>query len=112
AGRGINEATSLSTLIALDVDFHRAIYRLSGNTVIEETVAPQWPHMRRSMAMVLAELNYRDSAWGEHEIIAARILSGDAAGAEIAAKTHALTAGQTTEEHLKAQAAKRESEAA
>lgn len=112
AGRSIDEATPLATLIALDVDFHRAIYRLSGNPAIEEMVAPQWPHMRRSMAMVLAELNYRDSAWGEHEIIAARILSGDAAGAETAAKTHALTAGQTTEEHLKAQAGRRDNKAA
>lgn len=112
AGRGIDDATPLATLIALDVDFHRAIYRLSGNPAIEEMVAPQWPHMRRSMAMVLAELNYRDSAWGEHEIIAARILAGDAAGAEIAARTHALTAGQTTEDHLKAQARKRENQAA
>lgn len=112
AGRSINETTSLSTLIALDVDFHRAIYRLSGNPAIEEIVAPQWPHMRRSMAMVLAELNYRDSAWSEHETIAERILSGDAEGAEIAAKTHALTAGQTTEEHLKAQSERHDNKAA
>ena len=58
-------------LIALDVDFHRAIYQLAGNPAIEETIAPQWPHMRRSMATVLAELDYRDSAWAEHETIAA-----------------------------------------
>lgn len=112
AGRGIDDATPLATLIALDVDFHSAIYRLSGNPAIEEMIAPQWPHMRRSMAMVLAELNYRDSAWGEHEIIAARILSGDAAGAETAARTHAQTAGQTTEEHLKAQVEGDENKAA
>ena len=58
-------------LIALDVDFHRAIYRLAGNPAIEEMIAPQWPHMRRSMATVLAELDYRESAWAEHEAIAA-----------------------------------------
>lgn len=112
AGRNIDDRTPLVTLIALDVDFHQAIYRLAGNPAIEETVAPQWPHMRRSMAMVLAELNYRVSAWGEHEDIAARILSGDEVGAEAAAQMHALTAGRTTEDHLKAQAARRASKAA
>ena len=74
AGRAIDSKTPLARLIALDVDFHRAIYRLSGNPAIEEMIAPQWPHMRRSMATVLAELDYRQSAWTEHETIAAHIL--------------------------------------
>lgn len=73
AGRAIDGDTPLSRLIALDVDFHSAIYRLAGNSAIEEMIAPQWPHMRRSMATVLAELDYRDSAWTEHEAIAAQI---------------------------------------
>ena len=71
AGRAIDEKTPLSRLIALDVDFHGAIYRLAGNPAIEEMIAPQWPHMRRSMATVLAELDYRANAWAEHETIAA-----------------------------------------
>src|SRR5262249_8103842 len=45
AGRVIDRKTSLSKLIALDVDFHSAIYRLAGNPAIEEMIAPQWPHM-------------------------------------------------------------------
>ena len=101
AGRAIDNRTPLSELIALDVDFHRAIYRLSDNPAIEEIIAPQWPHMRRSMATVLAELDYRTSAWAEHETIAAKILAGDAKGAERAASAHAITAGQMTEERLK-----------
>ena len=76
AGRTIDGKTPLSRLIALDVDFHGAIYRLAGNPAIEEMIAPQWPHMRRSMATVLAELDYRESAWVEHETIAAQILVG------------------------------------
>ena len=68
----IDRTTPLAQLIALDVDFHSAIYRLAGNPAIEEMIAPQWPHMRRSMATVLAELDYRESAWSEHEAIAAR----------------------------------------
>ena len=101
AGRAIDNRTPLSELIALDVDFHRAIYRLSDNPAIEEIIAPQWPHMRRSMATVLAELDYRSSAWAEHETIAAKILARDAKGAERAASAHAITAGQMTEERLK-----------
>jgi DNA-binding GntR family transcriptional regulator len=101
AGRDIDKKTSLAQLIALDVAFHSAIYRLAGNPVIEEMIAPQWPHMRRSMATVLAELDYRESAWTEHATIAARILAGDAKSAEAAALAHAQTAGQKTEERLR-----------
>jgi DNA-binding GntR family transcriptional regulator len=102
AGRAIDRKTSLSKLIALDVDFHRAIYALSGNPAVEEMIAPQWLHMRRSMATVLAELDYRESAWSEHEAIAAAILAGDADAAETAASAHAQTAGRRTEERLRA----------
>jgi DNA-binding GntR family transcriptional regulator len=102
AGRGIDKTTPLSQLIALDVAFHSAIYRLAGNPVIEETIAPQWPHMRRSMAAVLTELDYRDSAWTEHQAIAAHILAGNAKAAEAAALAHAQTAGHKTEERLRA----------
>src|ERR1700752_453275 len=82
AGRAITGKTPLAELIARDVDFHRAIYALSGNPAIEEMIAPHWPHMRRSMATVLAELDYRESAWSEHETIAAHVLSGNARAAE------------------------------
>ncbi|MCA6124811.1 GntR family transcriptional regulator [Bradyrhizobium sp. WSM 1704] len=102
AGRAIDDRTPLARLIALDVDFHSAIYRLAGNSAIEEMIAPQWPHMRRSMATVLAELDYRGSAWTEHETIAAHIFSGNAAAAEAAALAHAQTAGRMTEEKLRA----------
>ncbi len=51
----------------------RDLPRSPGNSAIEEMIAPQWPHMRRSMATVLAELDYRGSAWTEHETIAAHI---------------------------------------
>ncbi|OAF06476.1 transcriptional regulator [Bradyrhizobium centrolobii] len=102
AGRATNRKTPLNELIALDVEFHGAIYHLAGNPVIEETIAPQWPHMRRSMATVLSELDYRDSAWAEHATIAGHILAGEAKEAEGAALAHAQTAGRMTEERLKA----------
>ena len=102
AGRTIDKSTPLARLVALDVDFHSAIYRLAANPVIEETIAPQWPHMRRSMAAVLAELDYRQSAWSEHEAIASQILAGNAKAASNAAEAHAQIAGQRTEEKLRA----------
>src|SRR6185437_12078010 len=102
AGRASDQTTSLARLITLDVDFHSAIYRLAGNPAIEEMIAPQWPHMRRSMATVLAELDYRESAWSEHEAIGAAIVAGDARAAGTAAEAHALTAGQRTEQRLRA----------
>jgi DNA-binding GntR family transcriptional regulator len=101
-GRSADRKTSLARLIAFDVDFHRAIYQLAGNPVIEEMIAPQWPHMRRSMATVLAELDYRESAWTEHAEIAEHILVGNAKAAEASAMAHALNAGRMTEERLKA----------
>jgi DNA-binding GntR family transcriptional regulator len=102
AGLAVGRKAPLSQLIALDVDFHSAIYRLAGNPAIEEMIAPQWPHMRRSMATVLAELDYRESAWAEHETIAGHILSGNARAAESAAQAHAQSAGRMTEERLRA----------
>jgi DNA-binding GntR family transcriptional regulator len=102
AGRATDNKTALTTLIALDVDFHRAIHLLAGNPAIEEMIAPQWPHMRRSMATVLAELDYRESALAEHETIATYILSGNAKAAETAASAHAIGAGRMTEARLKA----------
>jgi DNA-binding GntR family transcriptional regulator len=101
AGRAIDKKTSLARLVGLDVDFHGAIYRLAGNPAIEEIIAPQWPHMCRSMATVLAELDYRQSAWSEHETIAAHILSGNARAAAASAEAHAQVAGQRTEKRLK-----------
>jgi DNA-binding FadR family transcriptional regulator len=51
---------------------------------------------------VLAELDYRESAWAEHEAIAAQIVAGNARTAEAAALAHAQTAGRMTEERLRA----------
>lgn len=101
AGDMIDAQTPLSDLIALDLDFHRALYRLSGNPAIEEMASPQWPHLRRSMAAVLIDAEYRNLAWAEHRVIAQRVLAGAAAAAETAAQAHALAAGRATEERLR-----------
>jgi len=53
-------------------------------------------------ATVLAELDYRESAWAEHEAIAVHIFAGQAKAAEAAALAHAQIAGRNTEERLRA----------
>jgi DNA-binding GntR family transcriptional regulator len=101
AGDTLDANTPLADLIARDADFHRALYRLSGNPAIEEIADPRWPHLRRSMAAVLTVGDYRARAWAEHRKIADCVFAGDAAGADAAAQEHALTAGQTVEERLR-----------
>lgn len=101
ACRGVDDDGALAGLIERDACFHQALYRLSGNPAIEETAAPQWPHVRRAMAAVLMDPDYRARAWGEHETIAERVLAGDADGAAAAAQAHALRAGRMIEERLR-----------
>ena len=43
--------------IQADVAFHIALCRLSGNSAIEDTVAAQWPHFKRSMGVVLEDVS-------------------------------------------------------
>jgi predicted unusual protein kinase regulating ubiquinone biosynthesis (AarF/ABC1/UbiB family) len=59
-----------------------------------------WVHEFRKT--LLAELDYRESAWAEHETIAAHVFSGNAGAAETAALAHAIGAGRMTEEKLNA----------
>jgi DNA-binding GntR family transcriptional regulator len=101
-GRGIKEDTPLPELIRLDVAFHQALYELSGNPVIESTIGPHWPHMRRAMACVLSTPRYPLTVWEEHALITKGVLAADPDKAERAARSHALAAGQTIEERLKA----------
>jgi DNA-binding GntR family transcriptional regulator len=100
AGQAVEAGTPVPVLVRLDVDFHQALYRLSGNPAVEEMVGPHWPHLRRSMAAVMAALDYRTRAWAEHADIVAGVLAGDGEGAERAARDHALGAGHKTEERL------------
>jgi DNA-binding GntR family transcriptional regulator len=79
--------------IQADVAFHTALYRLSGNRAIEDTVAAQWPHFKRSMGIVLDDPLQRPLVWREHEEIMRLVLAGDAAGAEGAARRHTDRAG-------------------
>ncbi len=95
AGRVLPEDANIRDWIAVDVAFHSAIYALSGNTAVSETVAEQWPHFKRCMGAVLVHRDRRNVVWGEHALIAERILAGDPDGAAGAAIRHSENAGST-----------------
>jgi DNA-binding GntR family transcriptional regulator len=106
AGAAFDAATPIPVLVRADTDFHRALYRLSGNPAIEEMTAPLWPHLMRSMATVLREPDYATRVWHqEHAAILRHILAGDPVQAEKAARDHAATAARLTAEHLQPKAA-------
>ena len=86
--------------IQADVAFHTVLYRLSGNRAIEDTVAAQWPHLKRSMGAVLDDPEQRPLVWTEHREILRCILAGDPAGAERAARDHTDRAGAETARRL------------
>jgi DNA-binding GntR family transcriptional regulator len=106
AGGRFDATTPIPVLVRADTDFHQTLYRLSGNPAIEEMTGPLWPHLMRSMAMVLRAPDYAARVWRqEHPAILDRILAGDPAGAEAAARDHAATAARLTAEELQLEAA-------
>jgi len=106
AGQAFTEATPMPVLVRADADFHRALYRLSGNHALTDMTAPMWPHLMRSMATVLLLTDYATQVWrDQHPAILNAILAGDARKAEAAAKAHAAGAARLTAERLQPQAA-------
>lgn len=78
AGERALTTGSVQKLIALDMDFHRFIYELSGNSLIADTMSLYWNHLRRVMSGVIRIQSYRDNIWPEHRAILEAIASGDA----------------------------------
>jgi DNA-binding GntR family transcriptional regulator len=106
AGAQFDATTPIPVLVRADTEFHRTLYRLSGNPAIEEMTGPLWPHLMRSMAMVLRAPDYAARVWHhEHAAILRHILAGDPAGAEAAARDHAATAARLTAQELQPKAA-------
>ena len=69
AGLALPLDAPVLAFIQADVAFHTALYRLSGNRAIEDTVAAQWPHLKRSMGAVLDDPEQRPLVWAEHREI-------------------------------------------
>jgi DNA-binding GntR family transcriptional regulator len=100
AGLALRPNAPVRAFILADVAFHTALYRLSGNRAIEDTVAAQWPHLKRSMGAVLDDPGQRPLVWAEHRDILGLVLAGDASGAERAARRHTDRAGAETARRL------------
>jgi len=100
SGLALRPDAPVLEFIQADVAFHTALYRLSGNHAIEDTVAAQWPHLKRSMGAVLDDPEQRPLVWAEHQEILRFVLAGDAAGAERAARRHTDRAGGETARRL------------
>lgn len=100
AGARLGPRPTLAGLVQADVEFHQVIYGMSDNPAISETIAAQWPHLRRSMGTVLEVESYRRRAWSEHAEITRLVLAGDGDAAGLAAYRHADSAGQYTEQRL------------
>ena len=100
AGLALRSDAPVLRFIQADVAFHTALYGLSGNRAIEDTVAAQWPHLKRSMGAVLDDPEQRPLVWAEHREILRLVLAGDAADAEHAARGHTDRAGAETARRL------------
>ncbi|HEY4041237.1 MAG TPA: GntR family transcriptional regulator [Rhodopila sp.] len=106
AGLLYDAATPIPVLVRADTEFHRGLYRLSGNPAIGEMTDPLWPHLMRSMAMVLGVPDFAARVWRqEHAAILRHVLAGDADQAEAAARDHAAAAARMTAAQWQLQAA-------
>lgn len=88
AGMAMTHGTPVARQVRVEVAFHTALHDASGNPLIAQTVAPQWPHIMRAMAATLGAMPMQEVVWHEHGDIVARIIAGDARGAETAAREH------------------------
>lgn len=95
-GQALGAHVPMLELIGADVAFHSALHALSGNHAIVETIAAQWPHFMRSMAIVLEDAEVRDRAWREHAAILDAVLLAEASKAADLARAHTLRAGEDT----------------
>lgn len=105
AGSALGEAAETADLVRADVAFHKALYDLSGNPEIAQTVAEQWPLFMRSMGVVLNARDRKRTIWPEHEAIFAAVRAGDAAAGEQLAAGHARRAGEISTRILQQQEA-------
>jgi DNA-binding GntR family transcriptional regulator len=89
-GRAAVASGDVTAMVDADMAFHHEVYELSGNPLIEETLAQQWKHLRRYMGGVMEEIGAREGIWDEHAAIFDAITEGRPRDAGDAAREHAL----------------------
>lgn len=90
AGRAAVAEGDLGAMASADFAFHDFIYQLGGNTLIAAAARGNWHHVRRSIMLLAKAPTTLGPFWDEHEQILGAIAAGDAAGAELLARRHAL----------------------
>ncbi len=91
----------IDPLVEADVAFHKALHEMSGNPEIAASAEGSWPHMVRSMRVVLEDVCGHVSIWADHRAIADAVIAGEENLAGDLAAQHAETAGETTYCRLK-----------
>jgi DNA-binding GntR family transcriptional regulator len=92
----------MTQVIEADMAFHKALYAASGNPYIEQTLEELWHHLRRAMALVLADHQVRAGLWDEHAAIVQAITKRDAKQAAKLARDHANQAAETLGKRMEA----------
>ena len=95
------ESADSNQMVDADVSFHKFLHQLSGNAEILITAETSWPHMVRSMHVVLETGAGGALIWAEHKAIADAVINGDTELAGSLAEQHAETAGEDTYQRLK-----------
>ena len=91
---------SVEALVSADIAFHSALYELSGNNEITTTAENFWPHIARSMRVVLEDKDQWPRIWDEHRAIAQAIEDGNIEKAGDLATGHAENSGEATYQRL------------
>jgi DNA-binding GntR family transcriptional regulator len=111
AGRKAVASGVVSKMIAADMKFHAFIHDLSGNPLVESTLAPHLNYLQRVMGQVLQREPTQRDVWLEHEKMLALVARGDGAGAEKMARQHIVDSATFMIANLTAQAQESTAEA-
>lgn len=101
SGKAAAAKGDITLLVRSDVAFHKTLHDLSGNGEIAMTADVLWPHMVRSMRVVLEDEISWTSIWREHAAIAGAVIAGETEQAGALAAQHAEEAGEATYRRLK-----------
>ncbi len=99
-GLSLASAGNPEALVAADEKFHRLLHDASGNPEIGVSTELLWPHLVRSMRVVLDTISDWDQIWREHQAIADAVITGNAIHAGDLAAKHAEDAGFKTHQQL------------
>ena len=99
-GKDALNKRSVEALVSADIAFHSALYELSGNNEISITAENFWPHIARSMRVVLEDKDQWSRIWEEHRAIAQAVQDGNVEKAGDLATGHAEKSGEATYQRL------------